>query len=156
MSARQQGRVSRVGHRVVDGDAVRRAHTPRHLRTHGGGIDRHLAVEGSVGVGGQRPPVLDRVVEGKASYGRQLYGLPPKTEQVRVARLDTLLETELLTPPQFIKNPPVEAARVLSFIQKNGKQARLAGPEKLRVEAKLATWPERAAAVKDIVRQLAA
>jgi transcription-repair coupling factor (superfamily II helicase) len=57
---------------------------------------------------------------------------------------------------QFIKNPPIEAARVLAFIQKRDRQARLAGPEKLRVEAKLPTWPERAAAVKDILNQLAA
>jgi len=57
---------------------------------------------------------------------------------------------------QFIKNPPIEAERVLAFIRKKGRQARLMGPEKLRVEAKLAEWPERAAAVKDILNQLAA
>jgi transcription-repair coupling factor (superfamily II helicase) len=70
-----------------------------------------------------------------------------------VTRVDATHESVQL---QFIKNPPIEAAKVLSFIQKKGKQARLAGPEKLRVEAKLATWPERAAAAKDILRQLAA
>jgi len=70
-----------------------------------------------------------------------------------VTRIDATHEAVQL---QFIKNPPIEAARVLAFIQKKGRQARLAGPEKLRVEAKLASWPERAAAVKDILNQLAA
>ena len=69
-----------------------------------------------------------------------------------VTRIDATHEAVQL---QFIKNPPIEAARVLAFIQKKGRQARLAGPEKLRVEAKLASWPERAAAVKDILNQLA-
>jgi transcription-repair coupling factor (superfamily II helicase) len=70
-----------------------------------------------------------------------------------VTRIDATHEAVQL---QFIKNPPIEAARVLAFIQKRDRQARLAGPEKLRVEAKLPTWPERAAAVKDILNQLAA
>jgi transcription-repair coupling factor (superfamily II helicase) len=69
-----------------------------------------------------------------------------------VTRIDATHEAVQL---QFIKNPPIEAARVLAFIQKKGRQARLAGPEKLRVEAKLPAWPERAAAVKDILNQLA-
>ena len=69
-----------------------------------------------------------------------------------VTRVDATHEAVQL---QFVKNPPIEAARVLAFIQKKGRQARLAGPEKLRVEARLAAWPERAAAVKDILSQLA-
>jgi transcription-repair coupling factor (superfamily II helicase) len=69
-----------------------------------------------------------------------------------VTRIDATHEAVQL---QFIKNPPIEAARVLTFLQKKGRQARLAGPEKLRVEAKLPAWPERAAAVKDILNQLA-
>jgi transcription-repair coupling factor (superfamily II helicase) len=70
-----------------------------------------------------------------------------------VARVDATHEAVQL---QFIKNPPLDGAKVIEFIRRKGKQARLAGPEKLRVEAKLAAWPERAAAVKDILRQLAA
>jgi len=70
-----------------------------------------------------------------------------------VARVDATHEAVQL---QFVKNPPIEAARVIAFIQKKGKQARLAGAEKLRVEAKLPAWPERAAAVKDILQQLVA
>ncbi|MGH8668677.1 MAG: TRCF domain-containing protein, partial [Burkholderiales bacterium] len=57
---------------------------------------------------------------------------------------------------QFVKNPPLDGAKVIDFIRRKGRHARLAGPEKLRVEAKLPAWQERAAAVKDILQQLAA
>jgi transcription-repair coupling factor (superfamily II helicase) len=70
-----------------------------------------------------------------------------------VSRVDATHEAVQL---QFIKNPPLDAAKVIDFIRKKGRQARLAGPEKLRVDAKLPAWQERAAAVKDILRQLAA
>jgi transcription-repair coupling factor (superfamily II helicase) len=70
-----------------------------------------------------------------------------------VARVDATHEAVQL---QFIKNPPIDGAKVIDFIRRKGRQARLAGPEKLRVEAKLPAWQERAAAVKDILQQLAA
>src|SRR5688500_13470114 len=70
-----------------------------------------------------------------------------------VARVDATHEAVQL---QFIKNPPLDAAKVIEFIRKKGRHARLAGPEKLRVDAKLPAWQERAAAVKDILQQLAA
>ncbi len=70
-----------------------------------------------------------------------------------VSRIDATHEAVQL---QFIKNPPLDGARVLEFIRRKGRQARLAGPERLRVEAKLPAWPERAQAVKDILHQLAA
>ncbi|TAK86444.1 MAG: transcription-repair coupling factor [Betaproteobacteria bacterium] len=70
-----------------------------------------------------------------------------------VARVDATHEAVQL---QFIKNPPLDGAKVIDFIRRKGRQARLAGPEKLRVEAKLPAWQERAAAVKDILQQLAA
>jgi len=69
-----------------------------------------------------------------------------------VARIDVTHEAVQL---QFIKNPPIDAAKVIDFIRRKGRQARLAGPEKLRVDAKLPAWQERAAAVKDILQQLA-
>ena len=69
-----------------------------------------------------------------------------------VARIDVTHEAVQL---QFIKNPPIDGAKVIDFIRKKGRQARLAGPEKLRVEAKLPAWQERASAVKDILQQLA-
>ena len=70
-----------------------------------------------------------------------------------VARVDATHEAVQL---QFIKNPPLDGSKVIEFIRKKGRHARLAGPEKLRVDAKLPAWQERAAAVKDILRQLAA
>ncbi|HYN12932.1 MAG TPA: transcription-repair coupling factor [Burkholderiales bacterium] len=70
-----------------------------------------------------------------------------------VARIDATHEAVQL---QFIKNPPLDGAKVIDFIRRRGRQARLAGPERLRVEAKLPAWPERAQAVKEILQQLAA
>jgi transcription-repair coupling factor (superfamily II helicase) len=70
-----------------------------------------------------------------------------------VTRIDATHEAVQL---QFIKNPPVDGAKVIDFIRKQGRHARLAGPEKLRVDAKLPAWQDRAAAVKDILQQLAA
>jgi hypothetical protein len=54
------------------------------------------------------------------------------------------------------RHPPLDGAKVIEFIRKKGRSARLAGPEKLRVEAKMPTWQERAQQVKDILQQLAA
>jgi len=70
-----------------------------------------------------------------------------------VSRVDATHEAVQL---QFIKNPPLDGAKVIRFIQRRGREARLAGPERLRVEAKLPAWTDRSAAVKDILRQLAA
>ena len=47
--------------------------------------------------------VLDRVTDGKPSSGRSQYGLPPVTETVRVARLDSLIQSEQLPAPDVIK-----------------------------------------------------
>ncbi|MGQ0543741.1 MAG: transcription-repair coupling factor [Betaproteobacteria bacterium] len=70
-----------------------------------------------------------------------------------VARVDATHEAVQL---QFVKNPPIDGAKVIDFIRRKGRQARLAGPERLRVDAKLPAWQERAQAVKDILQQLAA
>jgi transcription-repair coupling factor (superfamily II helicase) len=70
-----------------------------------------------------------------------------------VSRVDATHEAVQL---QFVKNPPIDGAKVIDFIRKKGRHARLAGPERLRVDARLPAWQERAAAVKDILQQLAA
>ncbi len=70
-----------------------------------------------------------------------------------VARVDATHEAVQL---QFIKNPPLDSGKVIDFIRRRGRQARLAGPDKLRVEQKLPAWQERAQAVQEILRQLAA
>jgi transcription-repair coupling factor (superfamily II helicase) len=69
-----------------------------------------------------------------------------------VARIDATHEAVQL---QFIKNPPLDGAKVIEFIRKKGRAARLAGPEKLRVDVKLPAWQERAQAVTDILATLA-
>jgi transcription-repair coupling factor (superfamily II helicase) len=69
-----------------------------------------------------------------------------------VARVDATHEAVQL---QFIKNPPLDGAKVIAFIR-GRRNARLAGPDRLRLDAKLPAWQERAQAVKDVLRQLAA
>jgi len=54
-----------------------------------------------------------------------------------------------------VKNPPLDGAKVIDFIRRKGRAARLTGPERLRVDMKLPAWQERAQAVKDILQQLA-
>jgi transcription-repair coupling factor (superfamily II helicase) len=70
-----------------------------------------------------------------------------------VSRVDATHEAVQL---QFIKNPPLDGARVIDFIRRRPRNARLAGPDRLRLEAKLPAWQERAQAVKDILHELAA
>jgi len=69
-----------------------------------------------------------------------------------VSRVDATHEAVLLT---FVKNPPLDGAKVIDFIRRKGRAARLTGPERLRVDMKLPAWQERAQAVKDILQQLA-
>jgi transcription-repair coupling factor (superfamily II helicase) len=69
-----------------------------------------------------------------------------------VARVDATHEAVQL---QFVKNPPLDGAKVIAFVRAR-RNARLAGPDKLRIEAKLPAWQERAQAVKEILQSLAA
>jgi transcription-repair coupling factor (superfamily II helicase) len=69
-----------------------------------------------------------------------------------VSRVDATHEAVQL---QFVKNPPLDGAKVIEFVR-GRRNARLVGPERIRVEAKLPAWPERAQAVKEILHQLAA
>ena len=69
-----------------------------------------------------------------------------------VARIDATHEAVQF---QFVKNPPLDGSKVIDFIRKR-KNARLAGPERLRVDAKMPAWQERAATVRDILAKLAA
>jgi transcription-repair coupling factor (superfamily II helicase) len=83
----------------------------------------------------------------------ECHGVRIAARPLGVSRVDATHEAVQL---QFVKNPPLDGAKVIDFIRKKGRHARLAGPEKLRVEAKLPAWQERAQAVKDILHQLAA
>src|SRR5688572_29736201 len=66
-----------------------------------------------------------------------------------VSRVDATHEAVQL---QFIKNPPLDGAKIIAFIQKR-RGARLAGQDKLRIDAKMPAWQERAQAVQDILKQ---
>lgn len=46
---------------------------------------------------------LDRVTGGRASWGRQYMGLPPKVERVRVRTIDALVAEGAAPPPAFLK-----------------------------------------------------
>ncbi len=71
-----------------------------------------------------------------------------------VARLDATHESVVL---QFgrdtIANGAVDGAKIIDLMQKR-RNWRLAGPEKLRIEAKLPTWQERVQAAKDAFKAL--
>jgi len=69
-----------------------------------------------------------------------------------VVRIDATHEALQL---QFIKQPPIEAQKIIDFVQRR-RGARLAGQDRLRLEAKMPGWRERAQAVKDVLRELAA
>jgi transcription-repair coupling factor (superfamily II helicase) len=71
-----------------------------------------------------------------------------------VSRLDATHESVVL---QFgkdtIEKGAVDGAKIISLMQKR-RNWRLAGPEKLRIEAKLPTWQERVQAAKDAFQAL--
>jgi len=71
---------------------------------------------------------------------------------VGVARIDATHETVQL---QFEKNAPVDPKRIVAMVQKS-RNRRLAGPDRLRVEAKMPEWPQRVQAVKQVLGELAA
>ncbi|HUJ86213.1 MAG TPA: transcription-repair coupling factor [Burkholderiales bacterium] len=69
-----------------------------------------------------------------------------------VARIDATHEALQL---QFVARPPLDAQKIIDFVQRR-RGARLAGQDRLRLEAKMPGWRERAQAVKDVLRELAA
>jgi len=69
-----------------------------------------------------------------------------------VTRVDATHETVQL---QFDKDAPVDRATVIALVQKR-KNLRLAGPDRLRLEAKMAEWPLRVQAARDLLGALAA
>jgi FkbM family methyltransferase len=57
---------------------------------------------------------LDRVRGGAPSEGHQLYGIAPKTQRVKVAKLDTLVFEQKLAPPRVMKID-IEGAELLAL-----------------------------------------
>jgi len=69
-----------------------------------------------------------------------------------VSRVDATHEALQL---QFEKGAQVDRARVIALVQKR-RNLRLAGPDRLRLEAKMAEWPLRVQAAKELLGALAA
>ena len=55
---------------------------------------------------------------------------------------------------QFVPNPPIDAIRIIDLVQKN-RHIKLAGQDKLRIEAKMPDVATRAQTIKHTLRQLA-
>ena len=71
---------------------------------------------------------------------------------IGVARIDATHETLRL---QFQKDPPLEPRKLIDLVQRR-RNLRLTGPDRLQLEAKLPSWPERVQAARDLMQQLAA
>ncbi|MDX1376581.1 MAG: transcription-repair coupling factor [Burkholderiales bacterium] len=69
-----------------------------------------------------------------------------------ITRIDATHEAIVL---HFVKHPPIDAQRIIAMVQST-QGARFAGPDRVRLEAKLPEWPQRVRAVKDLLRRLAA
>ncbi len=94
------------------------------------------------------------------------FGLPPEQAKtllechrlrllgkpLGIARIDA---SESSVQLQFVPNPPIDAARIMQMIQRNRKY-RLAGQDKLRVEADLFEVGERVTHIKQLFAELAA
>jgi len=69
-----------------------------------------------------------------------------------IARLDATHEALVL---QFAKHAPVDGAKIIELMHKR-RNWKLAGPEKLRIEARMPLWQERVAAARDAMKTLSA
>ena len=68
-----------------------------------------------------------------------------------IARIDA---TDRAVQLQFIPNPPIDPAKVLKLVQSR-RNYRLAGPDRLRIEAELPDAQARVAAIRSIFSELA-
>jgi transcription-repair coupling factor (superfamily II helicase) len=69
-----------------------------------------------------------------------------------VARVDATHETVQL---QFLKDAAVDPGKVIDLVHRR-KNLRMAGPDRLRLEAKMGEWPLRVQAARDLLKALAA
>jgi transcription-repair coupling factor (superfamily II helicase) len=88
------------------------------------------------------PPPAKTLLE---SHRLRVLGKP-----LGIARIDA---TDSAVQLQFIPNPPIDAARIIQLIQKN-KTYKLAGQDKLKVEALLPDVQTRVATIREIFREL--
>ncbi|MCG6951029.1 MAG: transcription-repair coupling factor [Betaproteobacteria bacterium] len=82
----------------------------------------------------------------------ECHRLRVEARQLGVMRVDATHEAIQL---HFIKHPPIDAQRIIALVQST-PGARFAGPDRVRLEVKLPEWQQRARAVKDLLRRLAA
>ncbi len=69
---------------------------------------------------------------------------------IGVARIDATHEVLRL---QFQKDPPLEPHKIIDLVQRR-RNLRLTGPDRLQLEAKLPSWPERVQAARELMAQL--
>jgi len=82
----------------------------------------------------------------------ECHALRLMAKSVGVSRLDATHEALQL---QFVPRPPIDAQKIIDFVQRR-RGARLAGQDRLRLEAQMPEWRDRAHAARDVLRQLAA
>ncbi|MGQ0511069.1 MAG: transcription-repair coupling factor [Betaproteobacteria bacterium] len=82
----------------------------------------------------------------------EVHGLRILCKPVGVARLDATHETVQL---QFMKDPPIGAGKIVDFVSRR-RDARMSGPEKLRLAVKAPSWQERAKAARVLLLELEA
>jgi transcription-repair coupling factor (superfamily II helicase) len=94
------------------------------------------------------------------------FGLPPEpaktlievhrlrilSKPLGIARLDISSEGMLV---QFVPNPPIDPGKIILLIQQK-RNYKLAGPDKLRIEARLPLVTDRVEAAKAVFRELSA
>jgi len=110
--------------------------------------------ESSEGLDALREELVDRFGElpEAARALLECHALRLAARPLGVARIDATHEALQL---QFVPRPPLDAQKIIDFVQRR-RGARLAGQDRLRLEAKLPDWRERARAVRDVLAQLAA
>ncbi|MES2564197.1 MAG: transcription-repair coupling factor [Pseudomonadota bacterium] len=90
-------------------------------------------------------PLPDQARALVESHRLRLLGKP-----LGIARIDA---TDAAVQLQFIPNPPIEPVKILKLLQTR-RNYRLAGPNGIRIEGKLADLPAKLAAVRQIFAQL--
>lgn len=109
----------------------------------------------------ERPEQVDDIHEELVDR----FGRPPaqaqaliETHRLRIAAVPLGVRKidagEAAISVQFVPNPPIDAIRIIDLVQKN-RHIKLAGQDKLRIEAKMPDVAARAQTIKQTLRQLA-
>ncbi|UXC37366.1 transcription-repair coupling factor [Cupriavidus gilardii] len=109
----------------------------------------------------ERPEQVDDIHEELVDR----FGRPPaqaqaliETHRLRIAAVPLGVRKidagEASISVQFVPNPPIDAIRIIDLVQKN-RHIKLAGQDKLRIEAKMPDVAVRAQTIRQTLRQLA-